>query len=118
MSSLLRRHAVIAIGVALTITGAAHARGELRDPTRPPDAAPADRGAARAESAWTLTAILVAQGRRIAVVNGRPVQTGEAVGEATVKHIARERVVLATRKGDLTLKLVQNQVKQPEAARP
>ncbi len=116
-----RRLAKVLLVAALALSSAAsfsHAGGALVDPTRPPHVMPTKTAHGEATTPWTLSAILVARGRRVAVVNGTPVQAGETVDDATVKHIARERVVLATREGTLTLRLVHSNVKQPEAARP
>ena len=60
----------------------------LRDPTRPYAAAPvaATRKPARA-AAFSVTAILLSQKRRVAIVNGQRVSEGDQVDGATVVEI-------------------------------
>ncbi|MCH7867431.1 MAG: hypothetical protein IH881_07010 [Myxococcales bacterium] len=94
------------------------ARGELKDPTRPPDSSKLEEAGVdvSASSPYALTAILVAKGRRIAVINGQPVQAGDQVANATVVSIFRDKVVLRARTGDLTLRLLPRSIKISEAS--
>ena len=104
----------IAIVVAF-LAPAAWGSGELIDPTRPPNVMPGRVEDPERETPWLLSAIFVAKGRRIAIVNGRPVRTGEIVDGAIVKQIAHARVVLATTEGEVDLPLVEASVKRTEA---
>lgn len=113
---VVRCVALLGFGIATALP--AIATSELVDPTRPPHVIPSEAGAVERTEPWLLTAILVAKGRRVAVVNGRPVRAGDEVDGATVKEIARKRVVLATPDGDLALQLVDARLKPVEAHRP
>jgi len=104
---------------AITFLAATTAQGsgKLVDPTRPPNVLPGGRGGGDSGLPWKLSAILVAKGRRVAVVNGQTVQAGERVDGATIKKIARTGVVLGTPQGDLEVPLVGSWVKLTEANR-
>ncbi len=97
--------------VAAPVSG--FARGELRDPTRPPDASLIGDldTTTPVSSPYRLSAILVAEGRRIAVINGRPVQAGDRVSHAKVLRILRDKVVLRASTGDLTIRLLPTSIK-------
>ncbi len=72
----------------------------LRDPTRPyavaPVAAPttAGAGAVTKVTRFSVTAILVSQKRRVAIVNGKRVSEGDKVDGATVVKILADRLRL------------------------
>ncbi len=84
----------------------------LPDPTRPPPSVtlapkPAGDPASIAEreepGRFDLQAIFLAEGRRVAIINGRRVRERDPVGPMHVARIARGRVVL--RRGDESLEL-------------
>ena len=79
---------------------------DLRDPTRPPaslavalDAAPEPNLGPRLQS------VLIAPGRRVAIVSGQTVEVGGEVGEARVVSISEGQVVLRNGKDLQTLRL-------------
>ena len=115
MSDRLTRIAAVLLALPVLASHPALGSGELVDPTRPPNAIPSELQGPAREVPWLLSAIFIAQGRQIAVVNGRPVKAGEVVDGATVKRIARTGVLLATPDGDLDLPLVEARVKPTEA---
>ncbi len=92
----------------LAIPSPGFARGELRDPTRPPNSFDIQHvdSTASVASAYELSAILVARGRRIAVINGRPVEAGDRVDDAQVVNILRDKVILRASSGEITLRLL------------
>ena len=84
---------------------------ELADPTRPPNAPAPGQDAGPVGT--QLQSVLIAPGRRRAIINGKSVALGESVGEAKVVRISETEVVL--QKGDETevLKLFPGVEKQP-----
>ena len=84
----------VLVGVMMAIVMvAASSADELRDPTKPPQARPSSQQPA-AITRYSLDSILVSDSRRIAVINGVSLAAGERVGNATVRRIARDRVLL------------------------
>lgn len=82
----MRLAAVIACAGLTVALDAAHA-AELADPTQPPRAALV--GARRAP---VVTAILIAAGRRIAIVDGEAVGAGDRVGDITIESVLEDGV--------------------------
>lgn len=83
------------IGLALlACTGLAGAQ-QLGDPTRP-TALDEVEPAARAETGprWRLQSTLVADSRRLAVINGRTVAAGDRIDGAVVREVRQEGVTL------------------------
>lgn len=71
------------------------ARAELGDPTRPPDistvsVAPLESGFVP----FRVSSILMAPGRKVAIVNASRVEVGDEVGGATVSEINAQAVLL------------------------
>ena len=91
--SILTVSAVLLFGPLLT-DGAE----VLRDPTRPyavaPVAAPTTAGAVTKATGFSVTAILVSEKRRVAIVNGKRVSEGDQVDGATVVKILADRLRL------------------------
>lgn len=74
--------------------GAVAAGAELRDPLRPPVTVSASPASSFNAAAWRLSSTLVAEGRRVAIINGRTVRVGDRVGGARVLAIDAGRVRL------------------------
>lgn len=74
--------------------GAVAANAELRDPLRPPGPVSASAPSSFNAAAWRLSSTLVAEGRRVAIINDRPVRVGDRVGGARVLAIDAGRVQL------------------------
>jgi MSHA biogenesis protein MshK len=71
--------------------------GQLSDPTRPPGATGQAMQGGLDESQPTgtqLQSVLIAAGRRVAIINGNTVALGGMVGEAKVIKISETEVVL------------------------
>ncbi|WP_199688097.1 hypothetical protein [Noviherbaspirillum sedimenti] len=91
---------------------AARAADNLPDPTRPPAAPDAGEAAPAAASGPVLQSVLIAAGRRVAVVSGQTVQVGDRLGDARVAKIAEGEVVLVRGGQSQTLKLFPGIEKQ------
>jgi MSHA biogenesis protein MshK len=91
-----------ASAVAFALCAAAvatRAGATVRDPTRPPQAAPvAGAPVARAAPLPEVTAVMGAPGRRVAIVEGRLVRVGDAVAGGTVEDIDADGI--RWRRGD------------------
>ncbi len=109
-----RRSALLMLGLLL----AGGVAGALEDPTRPPGLPPPAAAAAAPPPHYQLTSILIAQQRRIAVVNGRQVQVGDRVDGARVEAIAPDRVTLRKGERPIELSLFLLRVKEPKAEQP
>jgi MSHA biogenesis protein MshK len=83
-----RRLAIVALGLA-ALAGAAFAG--VPNPMRPPGHL---SPGAPAAPTWKLEAVLTAEGRRLAVIDGRLVRTGSTIAGARVLRIGRTSVVL------------------------
>ena len=88
-----------AMALLLTVTTAGVAWGGA-DPTRPPGFG--ERQAKK--NHFTLNSVLVSDGRRVAIINGKPVTEGESVDGAKVLTISQAVVKLNQRGNILILK--------------
>lgn len=92
----------------------------LQDPTRPPSAAPATANAptpgATSGPRWTLTSTLVSPTRRSAVINDQVLSVGDRIGGAQVVDIQADSVRLRIKGREVTLRLLNTNIKQ--AAKP
>lgn len=87
--------AVLAAALAAAV-GVAGAQQGLGDPTRPTslvEPAPVAK-AAQSGPRWRLQSTLVAESRRLAVINGRTVAQGDRIDGATVREVRQEGVTL------------------------
>ena len=97
-------------GLIFSMTAAAQ---ELGDPTKPTPLAP--RGSSSAESSgprWRLQSTLVADTRRLAVINGKTVKPGERVDGATVVEVRTDGVVLDYEGQRMEIRLLQSGVQR------
>jgi MSHA biogenesis protein MshK len=78
---------------------------ELPDPTRPELALPASSERGPAAAGFELRAVLIGSARRVAVINGRPVEVGDWIEGAEVLSIEAGRVRLRTPEGERDLGL-------------
>lgn len=95
---------LLALALATAGPVAAAADADLRDPLRPPGWGEGGGGDGFDASAWTLASTLIAERRRVAIVNGRPVRVGDVVGGARVLAIAPGRVELDYRGRRFTIR--------------
>ena len=88
--------------------------GELRDPTRPPLIGQGLEGSsASARTASGVSSILVAPERRVAIIGGRSVGTGDLTLGGQVLEILPHSVRVRTGQGEVKLDLRGPPVKQP-----
>jgi hypothetical protein len=74
---------------------AAAAEGRLGDPTRPTSLSEPDESAPAAQGPrWRLQSTLIADDRRVAVINGRTVSQGERIEGATLLEVRSDGVTL------------------------
>ncbi len=83
----------------------------LRDPTRPYSAGPVVV-AARAVTTFRVTAILMSEKRRVAIVNGQRVSEGDRVDGATVVEILADSLRLNLHGKELTARLPPDGIRQ------
>lgn len=74
--------------------GQAMATAGLQDPTRPSNSWGAGSAAPAVSSGPVLQSVLIASGRRVAVISGQTVQVGDKVGDARIVAINESEVVL------------------------
>lgn len=104
-------------GLVAAFAGAAVGAEALPDPTRPPAFlfAPVDGEAAAAEAAkggLVLQSVLIAPGRRTAIIGGKHGTIGERFGDLTLVRIDETEVVLRGPEGSRTLKLFPESAKR------
>ncbi|MCP4044258.1 MAG: MSHA biogenesis protein MshK [Gammaproteobacteria bacterium] len=88
----------------------------LEDPTRPPDYQPLAEVAANPDKStvqWSLSSILIASGRRLAVINGQLLALGDTIDEARVVSIEKGLVTLYVGDERVKLRLVPANKKPP-----
>lgn len=94
----------------------------LPDPTRPPaEAGYMGSAVAAVASGPVLQSVMIAPGRRTAVISGQLLMEGELFGEAKLVRIAEGEVVLSSPEGQQTLRLFPDVVKHmalPPQAQP
>ncbi len=83
---------------------AADAGKPLRDPMQPYRAIPGSASGGAA-SRFNLTGVLISPTRRIAILNGRPLEIGDQVDGAKIVRIERETVYLQQGSGALLIHL-------------
>jgi MSHA biogenesis protein MshK len=106
----------LSVLIAAVLLAGAVQGAPFADPTRPPDAAPAE--AATGVSAGSrLESVLIAPDRRVAVIGGQQVRLGEKFRDGRVVRITESEVVIRTAEGTQTLKLFPEVEKRPRARR-
>jgi len=100
------------LGIALW-TSLAVGSDLLSDPTRPPAAigAPPDSATEIARASLDLRAVIYAEGRRVAIINGQRVRENDRVGSALVVAIEPDRVRLRRGSDTIVLEVVRGDVK-------
>ncbi len=88
------------------------ARAELGDPTRPPDVSTvAVESPESGDAPFRVSTILIAPGRKVAIVNGSRVEVGDKVGGATVSEINAQAVLLELGGEEIELRISGQPVK-------
>ncbi len=84
------------LALALSAGAASASAQGLDDPTRPTSLSEPEPAARRSEAGprWRLQSTLVADDRRLAIINGRTVGPGDRVDGATVKDVRQGGVTL------------------------
>lgn len=105
-------------GLALALLATATQARALDDPMRPPRT-PAATPARAVERAplFNLTSTLIAEGRRIAVINGRQLQVGDTINGARLEAIMPTRVKLRMAGTSHYLDLIPLTVKKPSKSK-
>src|SRR4051812_40942711 len=100
------------IGSVWLLLGWQSAYAELQDPTRPvkyvdnPVAGPVDT------NTLALSLTLISPSRKVVVINGLPLQVGDAMGNEQIVAIEPDCVRLTGPSGNITLFLLDKPVKQ------
>ena len=104
----LKRCSVVLIAALTCATS--YGQADFRDPTQPMDGGSISHNNAKAEP-LKLNSILISAERKVAVINGLPVQINERVAGAKVIKILDDRVVVVYEGKEQTL-LLRKQIKQ------
>ena len=110
MSERARKFSLLPLLLAAAMLApAALAQQGLGDPTRPTslDEPEPVAKAARAGPRWRLQSTLVADSRRLAVINGRAVAEGERIDGATVREVRQGGVTLEVEGRRVELRVLQ-----------
>ena len=110
MSERARKFSLLPLLLAaVMLAPAAPAQQGLGDPTRPTslDEPEPVQKAARAGPRWRLQSTLVADSRRLAVINGRTVAQGERIDGATVREVRQGGVTLEVEGRRVELRVLQ-----------
>jgi len=97
--------------VALLIMTSPFVQAQLDDPTRPVNIVNTTTSATAVTSSWDLSSILVSPQRRVAIINGKTVKSGETLAGAKVLMINETSVKLKYRGEIILLKLFPHSVK-------
>lgn len=110
-----RRAALVCCAAWLAACGVARADDRLVDPTAPPAsiANAAHRVEPKTAAPLQLQSVLISGARRVAVIDGRRVRVGDAVGGAVVAAIEPTEVRLDGPAGAVRLPLHRTQAKEP-----
>lgn len=97
-------------GLVAALAGAGVGAETLPDPTRPPAFlfAPVDSDAAateRSKAGLVLQSVLIAPGRRTAIIGGRHLAIGDRLGDLTLVRVEETEVLLRGPEGSRTLRL-------------
>lgn len=89
----------------------------LRDPTEPPwGSGAASPSVGSSGTGTALQSVIVSQGRKLALIDGRMYRTGDRVGDATIASISADEVTLRGPEGVKVLKLVASLKKSPSGS--
>lgn len=119
MSSGKRIKASI-ISLVLVCAASAYAAERFSDPTRPPAVIrPAAKAQAKdsAQRPLELQAILHAEGRRVAIINGKRVHENETIEAATIVEITKVRVRMIREGQPIELSLSNERIKKTESSK-
>jgi len=99
-----------AVALLLAVLPVAAQQG-LGDPTRPTSLAePAPARAVQSGPRWRLQSTLVADTRRLAIINGRTVAQGDRIDGAVVREVRQEGVTLEVGDQRVELRIVPGSV--------
>lgn len=113
---------VLLCAIAGASLDAGAARGEwLPDPTRPPAVALPDASkktdAGSADKTLDLTAVLIADGRRLAIINGERVHENDTIDAARVIRIDPGRVHLERQGKLIEIELIRTRINEKSPAK-
>ncbi|GMR07389.1 MAG: hypothetical protein BMS9Abin26_0392 [Gammaproteobacteria bacterium] len=96
------------------VATASSVHAQLRDPMQPPEFQYSAGDVAQSKySGYELTSIIIAPGRRVAVINGQSLSKGDSLGNVTVVDIRPAEVLLKRGEEDIVLSLIPVNVKKP-----
>jgi len=97
--------------IALSLFSSLPVYADLLDPTRPPEWL--NQTTPLLMQTWRVDSILIANNRKVAIINGQVVKVGDAVGENKITAIEKDSVKLEGPDGEIVLFLIEKVVKQP-----
>lgn len=113
----MRRVSHWASMVCIALAPFAATAQSMSDPTRPPSADDLARfgssGIAGLSSEYRLDAVILSQGRKLAVINGQTVPLGEKIGEARLVRVTESGAVIRKDDGTETLRFHAGVEKTP-----
>lgn len=101
------------VAVVAVLLGWGSAYAELADPMRPPQGSSTKPPVAKRTPTYWLSSTVVANDRRVAVINGRRVGVGDRIGSARVIEILPTEVILQRQGNRIALRLLPVSVKTP-----
>jgi MSHA biogenesis protein MshK len=112
MSTAYRLAGLLLCAASLDAVQAAPGQG-IADPMRPPNVVAGRDNEELEPPANQVQSVLIARGRKVAIVNGQTVRVGDKLGEAVVKSISESGVVLQFADRTETLKLLGDIQRRP-----
>lgn len=95
---------------------------QISDPTMPPSyrenqvVDTPDQSLIAKQYEWTLNSTIISPYLKIAIINGKQLEVGEEINNATVKHIGHQQVNLSYQDKIITLSLHQSFISQIKTA--
>jgi len=103
---------LVRAGLLLILATSQFVQAQLNDPTRPPNIAEeVISEAGEVDTSWDLSSILVSPERRVAIINGQAVKSGDMLAGAEVLNIDATGVKLKYRGEIILLKLFPGNIK-------
>ncbi|NOX09780.1 MAG: hypothetical protein GXP22_09910 [Gammaproteobacteria bacterium] len=102
---------ILSITLIFTFIGSSHGlQAKLKDPTLPTHTLAVQK---TDQQQWILNSILHAPQRRIAIINGKSLTTGDTINNAQIIAINKDTVKLGSNKKAIILTLKSRKIKEP-----